>query len=160
MRRSEKHLAEIEAELGPGERLVSWLPADDLASATSMVPTLSGALALTTRRLIFRGSSRKESVERELPLASARGFDVGWHRSAVDLRFDGNPEFGGFLARGVDVSTPFIAAVEEALAAPTSPAAERHAAPTVTDLAALSDLFERGLLTAEEFATAKSRLLG
>ncbi len=159
MRRSEKHLAEVDAELGPGEQLVSWLPVADLVSATSMVPTVSGVLALTTRRFMFRGSSRKEAVGRDLVLASARGFDVGWHRSAVDLRFEGNPEFGGFLARGVDLAAPFIAAGHAALASPKSAGEGQHPASTVTDLAALGDLFERGLLTAEEFATAKNRLL-
>ncbi|MES2169748.1 MAG: hypothetical protein V4479_03355, partial [Actinomycetota bacterium] len=115
MKRTEKHLAEIDAELGPGEHVVSWLPVDDLVSATSLVPTVSGVLALTTRRFIFRGSSRNGPVGRELALASARGFEVGWHRSAVDLRFEGNADFPGFLARGVDTAAPFIAAVETTL---------------------------------------------
>jgi hypothetical protein len=157
MKRADKHLAEVETLVEPGERLVAWLPADDIASATSMAPTVSGVLALTTRRLIFRGSSRRGAVGRELALDELRGFEAVWHRSAVDLRFAGNPEFPGFLARRVDLAEPFVGEVEAAIGG-SSPSEPPE--PTVADLAALGDLYERGLLTAEEFTIAKKRLLG
>jgi hypothetical protein len=159
MGRIENHLAEVEALLGPNEHLVSWIRVEDIVSATSMIPSIVGVLALTSRRLVFRGSSRRGAVGREIDLAAVRGFEAVWHRNAADLRFNGNPGFAGFLTRGMDTAVPFIAQVVTAIDAAKALGNDQRSDQGVADLAALGDLFERGLLTPEEFATAKSRLL-
>lgn len=159
-----KVLAAITDRLHDGETIASTLRAILVVSNSSNAnPT--GLLALTGERVIFAGVARRETVEREHPLTEIASieFEHGLLNSFVRVRLAPAPdEVAATYRPDPGKTAAFVAAVENGIESARN--RERRPVPDEPSLAdeltRLADLHDRGALTDEEFAAAKSRLLG
>ncbi|MFD1720113.1 SHOCT domain-containing protein [Amnibacterium endophyticum] len=140
----QRHVAQLRGSLAAGEREVLWIRAERHPQGEV------GALLLTDARLRFAGMAFVRQEQVAWPLAALTAVELSGGKPAT-LRFTalGAPE--RFTGREADLRR-----LAEALG--DRPAAQPGG--LVVELERLAALQDAGVLTAEEFAAAKARLLG
>lgn len=136
----------------------------DLPSITKM---LSGVFVVTNQRILFVNNSLGRRTIREIPLSSIRSMDSKSNYMFEFLRITGVSNmmitFGS-----IDLISHFRQAINEALERKSAPqAAVPVNAPDdnelsksdVEQLQTLKQLYDSGILTAEEFAAKKAQIL-
>lgn len=136
-----RHVALLRDLLQPGETERLWIRAERVEQAHS------GALLLSDRRLLFSGLGFVSQSQEAWPLAVVT--DVRVEGRALALRALGRQE--RFTGKPRDLG-PLAAALPTAVG-------EAQPASIVDELERLAQLRDAGALTAEEFETAKRRLL-
>lgn len=139
----QRHVAQLRGSLAPEERERLWIRAERRPQGEA------GALLLTDRRLRFSGMAFIRQEELAWPLEAVEGLEVEPGRPAV-LRFTalGTPE--RFHGREADLRRLVAELGDRPSAAPGG---------LVVELERLASLHAAGVLTDEEFAAAKARLL-
>lgn len=149
----EKALAAIGQKLQPGESIQMKQKINYRNAKKSL---LGGALALTPQRLIFVGSVMLDRAEFSIPLNTITSVDS--HRSFANMytTITAASATHTFLA----LDPKFVEAINKARMASAAPAPTAPtAASTADELSKLASLHASGVLTDEEFAAAKKRLL-
>jgi hypothetical protein len=147
--------------LQPGESIVASILASQCDPPTSKSGKVAGCLAITNQRVMFAGRAIAKTVNRTIPLSQVSSLELskGMMLSHVQLTLAGSYE--NFLVKYKEAEEFMITAQAELQKsrsqqpAMTSPSA----GSTADELNKLADLHEQGILTAEEFADAKARLL-
>jgi hypothetical protein len=147
--------------LQPGESIVASILASQCDPPTSKSGKVAGCLAITNQRVMFAGRAIAKTVNRTIPLSQVSSLELskGMMLSHVQLTLAGSYE--NFLVKYKEAEEFMITAQAELQKsrsqqpAMTSPSA----GSTADELKKLADLHEQGILTAEEFADAKARLL-
>lgn len=155
----EKAHAKAAAQLHPGERELTATKASLKPPGHNITP---GALVLTDQRLIFVGGLMGivERASLSIPLASITSIDS--HGAVVGFT---TIAMGGAQHRFLSLPEPFVRYLHEVRAWRVTPQvpAQPPAVPVPTrvdELERLAKLREQGILTDEEFAAEKLRLLG
>lgn len=155
----EKAHAKAAAQLYPGEKELTATKANLKPPGHNVTP---GALVLTDQRLIFVGGLMGivERASLSIPLVSITSIES--HGAVVGFT---TITMGGAQHRFLSLPEPFVRYLHEVRAwrvtpqLPVQPPTVQ--VPTRVDgLERLAKLREQGVLTDEEFATEKSRLLG
>jgi len=161
MGRAEKGLEEIEGMLEPDEEIKSHVWGTQCDPPTGKSGKVSGALAITDRRVLFVGKSLGSKKVRTIPLDTVTSVELnkGALLSHVQVTLAGSYE--NFLVKYKEAE-PFVQVAQSALAsAHSGGAVQAPAAASMADeIAKLADMHQQGLLSDEEFAAAKARLLG
>jgi len=124
-------------------------------------PSLNGALVITSQRVAFYGKFLMTEKVESIPLAKVSSVQVkrGLISGKLTIHTTGNSmEFTAHLGSELP---PLQALLEQHMAGLTAPPPpETEPPPDIADqLGRLADLHRQGVLTTEEFTTAKARLL-
>jgi len=157
----EKALEAIKENLVPGEHILASVPATRVESGNS--GTERGALVATNQRLIYSGGAWfGAGTNLEWRLQQLNGIASTKNLAFEHIEVNAGGAVVKFLVQ-YGQSNPFVAKTNQALSgANTSNSNSNHSAggPDLGDsLAKTAELFEKGLLTKEEFLEAKRRLL-
>ena len=160
MGRAEKGLEEIEGMLEPGEEVKAHVFGTQCDPPTSKSGKVAGALAVTDRRFLFVGKSIASKKVHGIPLDTVTSVELnkGAMFSHVQVTLAGSYE--NFLVKYKEAEQ-FVQVAQSSLASAHSGGGQAPAAASMADeIAKLADMHQQGLLSDEEFAAAKARLLG
>lgn len=158
----DKHLAQIEKNLQPGEEVVDSLSATVTTTPTSTSGTNSGALVATNKRLIWSGGFMFQSDSRSFPWQQISTIDFQSGMLLSHITVTGASALGRWLVAKVPKTQQFVETANSLvhqIHAPAAAPAPASAPSTADELAKLAQLRQQGILTDEEFAAAKARLL-
>ena len=151
----------ITSMLQPGESIVASIFATQCDPPTSKSGKVAGCLAITNQRVMFAGRAVTKTINRTIPLTqvSSLGFSKGMMLSHVQLTLAGSYE--NFLVKYKEAEEFMVVAQAELQKSrnPQSSPTEATVVSTADELKKLAELHQQGILTAEEFAEAKSRVL-
>jgi Short C-terminal domain/Bacterial PH domain len=153
-----KAMATITESLQPDEQVLGTIHAAYIVSTTNSENTI-GTLALTNKRLIFSGSIGLKREQHSSPLQLVTSVDLvkGAMLSHLQVTLAGS--VSKYRVKYTDASA-FVQATHAAVAAAqTAPASQTSAPSAADELMKLADLHAKGVLTDEEFATAKAKAL-
>jgi hypothetical protein len=155
-----KGLELVEELLQPGEEVIASVFATLCDPPTGKIGKLGGALAITAERLVFAARfwpSRAQQVH-QLNQVSSLNLSKSGLVSHLQVLLTGT--FENYVVKYREAEH-FLATAQGVLAkAHTQPPAPAAALSAADELAKLADLHRQGILSAEEFAKAKARLLG
>lgn len=151
----------ISSMLQPGESIVASILASQCDPPTSKSGKVAGCLAITNQRVMFAGRAVTKTVNRTIPISQVTSLELskGMMLSHVQLTLAGSYE--NFLVKYKEAEE-FMAVAQAELQKSRNqqPASTPSSASSTADeLKKLAELHQQGILTAEEFAEAKSRLL-
>ena len=151
----------ISAMLQPGESIVASIAATQCDPPTAKSGKVTGCLAITNQRVIFAGKAITKAITRAIPVTEVSSLELskGMMLSHIQLTLSGSYE--NFLVKYKEAEE-FMAVAQAELQKSRNqqPAATPSSASSTADeLKKLAELHQQGILTAEEFAEAKSRLL-
>ena len=161
MSRASKGEELITSMLQPGESIVASISAVQCDPPTAKSGKVAGCLAITNQRVMFAGKAVTKIINRTIPLTqvSSLGFSKGVMSSHVQLTLAGSYE--NFLVKYKEAEEFMVVALAELQKSrnPQSSPTEATVVSTADELKKLAELHQQGILTAEEFAEAKSRVL-
>ena len=151
----------ISAMLQAGESIVASIAATQCDPSTAKSGKVTGCLAITNQRVIFAGKAITKAITRAIPVTEVSSLELskGMMLSHIQLTLSGSYE--NFLVKYKEAEE-FMAVAQAELQKSRNqqPAATLSSASSTADeLKKLAELHQQGILTAEEFAEAKSRLL-
>ncbi len=150
----DKHLAKITDELEAGEEVLASLSATITDKPDSFSGTTRGSLVVTDRRFIFSGTAWGSKTSRSFLLSQVTSIDLHKNLLVAYIQVTVAGGFERYLVKYKDAEE-FIAVAHKALAQPAT-SLGGSAADELTKLAALHS---QGVLSDEEFATAKAKAL-
>ena len=160
MSRASKGLELLSDLLLDGEEVLASIPATQCDPPQGKSGTVSGVLALTSGRVLFSGKAIAKRRTRAIPLDTITSIELikGAMLSHVQLTLAGSYE--NFLVKYKEAGS-VLAEAQAALAGGHSPTSAPQAPPSsvADEIGKLAELHEKGLLSDEEFAAAKARLL-
>ena len=151
-------MATITESLQPDEQVLDTIHGAYIVSTTNSENTI-GTLALTNKRLIFSGSIGFKREQHSSPLHLVTSVDLvkGAMLSHLQVTLAGS--VAKYRVKYTDASA-FLQATHVAVAAAqTAPVQQANAPSAADELIKLADLHAKGVLTDEEFATAKAKAL-
>lgn len=151
----------ITSMLQPGESVTTSIFATQCDPPTSKSGKVAGCLAITSQRVIFAGRAVTKTVSRAIPLSQVSSIELskGMMLSHVQLTLAGSHE--NFLVKYKEAEEFMAVAQAELQKSRSQPAASTTSSgsSTAEELKKLAELHQQGILTAEEFSDAKTRLL-
>ena len=157
----DKALDAIRETLGLGEKLLASVPATRVESGNS--GTERGALVVTSQRLIYSGGAWfGAGTNLEWRLQQLNGIASTKNLAFEHIEVNAGGAVVKFLVKYGE-SKPFVLKANQALSGLNSaveqPPAKSDSGDLGDSLTKMADLFEKGLLSREEFFEAKRKLL-
>jgi len=157
----EKAIDSIRQSLGSGEVLLASVPATRVESGNS--GTERGALVVTSQRLIYSGGAWfGAGTNLEWRLQQLNGIASTKNLAFEHIEVNAGGAIVKFLVKYGE-SKPFVSKANQALSDLNTSSADSSINAGGSDLgeslAKMADLFEKGLLSKEEFLEAKKKLL-
>lgn len=160
----DKHYPQIVAALHDGETMVAALSATITTDLRSTSGTISGAIAATTERFMFSGSGMLQKDARSFPWIQVSSLNLQQGLLLAHITVTAATSAARFMVGKSADTQAFVAAAQEQMVRAKTASAGVAAAPsapsTADELTKLAGLHAQGILTADEFAAAKARLLG
>ena len=154
-----KHLAKVEENLQPGEEIRASVSGTVTSTSTSTSGTVSGILVLTDRRFIFSGGAWGTKDSHSVPLSGVTSIDLHKNLMSAHVQVTAAGNIARYLVKYKDAE-PFVKTAHDVLASAHAavPAASNSVSPA-DEIAKLAALHAQGLLTDDEFVTAKTKVL-
>ena len=155
-----KGLELVEDLLQPGEQVMASVLATLCDPPTGKVGKFGGALVITESRLLFAGKYLVAQARQVHHLNQVSSLSLNKSALTAHIQVMLTGTFENYLVKYRDAEG-FLATAQGVLAkAHTPPPAPATALSAADELAKLADLHRQGILSADEFAKAKARLLG
>lgn len=154
----DKAMEAVRGSLGAGEAILGSIAATRVEKGNS--GTERGVLVATSERIIYRGSALfGMGTSIEWRFAQLNGIAATKSMMLEHVEVNGGGSVVKFLVRYGEAQT-FVSQANQAMAkASSSQPPEESNNGLATELSRLADLFSKGLLSEEEFAAAKRKLI-
>lgn len=154
----DKAMEAVRESLGAGEEILGTIAATRVEKGNS--GTERGVLVATSERIVYRGSALfGMGTSIEWRFSQLNGIAATKSMMLEHVELNGGGSVVKFLVKYGEAQT-FVSQANQAMA--KASATERSEEPNnglAAELSKLADLFSKGLLSEEEFATAKRKLI-
>lgn len=157
--KGEEQITEILTE---GEEIRATIFATQCDPPSSKTGKVAGCLAVTNKRVIFVGKAIAQKISRVIPWSQVTSVQLskGMMLSHIQITLAGSYE--NFLVKYKEAEDFLSVAqleLEQAGQSSTQSSSNLKNGSSIDELAKLADLHRQGVLTDDEFAQAKARLL-